>query len=458
MSNKIVIIGGVAAGSKAAAKIKRMRPDYNVELYTDESYISYSACGMPYFIEGTIKELNDLLVRTPEKFKEQGVDVFLRHKCIKIMPDVKNVVIKDLETDKEHILGYSKLILATGASPYMPPIENSHYDNVHVLRRLPDGLKIKNRVQESKSVTIIGGSFIALELLEAFIHNGLYVNIITDAPYLMNHYDYDMAKQIQEYILSIHGDKINLITGDTALKFEGENNHASRIITHGGKTVESDFIVVCTGVVPNSELAFEAGLELGVKNSIRVDERMQTSDEHIYAAGDCCEKTCIISKSKTYMALGSIANKEGRVVAINVVGEEENFPGILISTVTRYFDYTMSMVGLTEVEAAKLGFETITTTVTKRDKAGYMPDVGNIILKIVVDKNTQKILGAQAIGEGDVDKRITTMAGVIMENATIDQFMHVDLPYAPPYSAVVDILHVASLKIHDKLKKLEKID
>jgi len=453
---KVVIIGAVAAGAKAAAKLKRLRPDWDVEVYTQDEHVSYAACGMPYFIKGTFDDVNRLFARSVEDFERQGINIHTGHKCIKLLPDIKSVVIKNLQNGQESVVSYGKLILATGAKPFLPPIKNLNYKNIYTLRNVSDAIAIKEKMHNSKSVTIIGGGYIAIEMLEAFVHNGLKATVITDSMHLMNFYDLDIAKLIQENVLEISKGQADIITSDPVVAIEGENEYASKTITMKGVEVESDFILLCAGIYPNSELAIEAGLETGVKNSIRVDSRMRTSNEHIYAAGDCCEKTGYVSKTKWYIGLGSIANKEGRVAAINAAGYEENFSGILLSAVTKYFDFNIAKVGLTEVMALERGYEILSAKVTKRDRAGYMPDVADITLKMIADAKTGKILGAQAVGYGDAEKRICIVAAAIQGNLGIEDFLNLDLPYAPPFSSVVDVLHICCMQLKDKITTFNK--
>ena len=454
-NKKIVIIGGVAAGAKAATKIKKMRPDFDVTIFTDEEYVSYSGCGMPYFIEGIVPTIDKLLVRSVEDFNKEGIDVFTRHRCIKILREEKKVLIKDLNSQVENLVDYDKLLLATGASPFYPPIENIGYDNIYPLRSLPDSLKIKEKMEKSKTVTIIGGGYNAIELLEAFVHKGLKVTLITDGMYLMNQFDLDMAKLIHENVLKMHPEQVKIIAGEPVVSFTGENNYASKAITVRGTEVKSDFFVLCTGIHPNSQIAMKAGLETGMRKAIRVNQYMQTSDENIYAAGDCCEKTGFITGAKVYNGLGSIANKEGRVAAINIAGGKETNPGTLLSAITKYFNFNISMSGLTEIEASDYGIKTISATVTKRDRAGYMPGVENITVKLIADKETSRIIGIQAVGFGDVDKRVSTTSVAIQSGMKVKDFMHIDLPYAPPFSSVLDVLHICGNILNDKIDTLK---
>lgn len=453
-SKKIVIIGGVAAGTKAATKIKRLKPEYDVKIYTAESIVSYSGCGMPYFIEGIVPNIEQLMVRSVEDFAKEGINVYVKHRCTSILRKEKKVSIKNLETKEDFLVDYDKLLIATGASPFIPPIENVDYDNIFTLRTISDAIKIKEKMENSTTVTIIGGGYNAIELLEAFVHNGLNVTLITDGMYLMNQFDLDMGKFIHENVLKMTPSQVKIIAGEPVIAFDGENNSATTVYTVRGTEVKTDFFVLCTGIHPNSKLAMDAGLETGLRKAIRVNNKMQTSDENIYAAGDCCEKTGFITNAKVYNGLGSIANKEARVAAINMTGGNETNPGTLLSAITKYFDFDLGMAGLTEIEASDYGITTISATATKRDKAGYMPDANNITVKLIANKANSQIIGIQAAGFGDVDKRISAAAVGIQAGMNVNDFMYIDLPYAPPFSSVLDVLHICANILNDKISKI----
>ena len=363
------------------------------EMYSDEEFISYSACGLPYFIEGIIPTMDELLVRSPEEFERQGICVFTKQKAIKIEPENQSVHFLNIKTNEIYEVSYDILVLATGARPYIPEIENiADFKNVYTLRTLKDGVGIKEKMLQSKSATLIGFGYIAIEILEAFIKNGLHVNIINPLPYLMNVFDDDVAEKIQEHIIERDGNSITMYNSDVAVKFEGEKETATKVITKNGKEILSDFIVICAGVVPNSELAAKAGLKIGYKNSIWVNSHMRTSFPRIYAVGDCCEKHHMVTHNPCWLPLGSTANKEGRCAAINISNGNCDFEGVMGAAVSRYFNFTVAMTGITEREAKSLKYDVITATVTKEDRAGYMPHAAEITLKLVVDRNAREIL------------------------------------------------------------------
>lgn len=446
---KIVIIGGCAAGPKAASKCKRINPDNIVELYTLENMVSYSACGLPYFIGGIVPNVNNLLVRSPEEFKKMGIDVFLNHKCTKINPDKKTVIFND---EKE--VSYDDLILCIGSNPFIPNIKNYNLKNVFNLKVIEDGINIKNFAQTSKSAVLIGAGYIALELLEAFIRNDIKTTVIEKSSRIMPVFDDEISDEIKQEILNNSKGLVEFINNDEVVEFLGNENFEG-VITRNGVKIEADFCVVAVGVKPNVDIARDAGIEIGVTGAIKVDNKMRTSIENIWAAGDCTENIFIPTKQSVYRALGTIAYKQGRVAAINVnsdfTGVSEQFDGILGSMVTKFFNYSIAATGLSENAAKELtgyfNIVPISATVEEYDKAGYMPKIGTLKVKLTVDKRTGEILGAQAIGTGDADKRISVVASALRANLTIYEFLHLDLPYSPPFSSTIDPLLTAAYKL-----------
>lgn len=449
---KIVIIGGVAAGAKIAAKSRRLKPDAEINIYTDDTHVSYSACGLPYFIEGNFDNSQMLIARTPEEFEQNNIHIHLLHKCTKILPDKKQIIVFDKENNQEITVDYDKLAITTGARPIIPPIKNPNLKNIFTLRTLEDGIAIKEKALNSKQAVIIGGGYIGIELLEAFVKLGLKVTVIEFAPRIMSVFDDDISDLIKSHILERDGENVEIATSECADEFLGEDE-VRGVRTKSGREFGADFVIIAAGVKPNVEISADAGIELGETGAIKVNNRMQTNIPDIYAAGDCTEKTHIVSKTPTWVPLGSTANKEGRSAAINLCGGEDCFEGILGSAVTRYFDLTMSITGLTEKQAAKLGFEPVSVIVTKSDKVGYMPEAKNITIKLIADKKSRRLLGAQGIGRGDADKRINTLATGLICPMTVDDFFSSDITYAPPYSPSIDPLLTAAENLIKKLNE-----
>lgn len=449
---KIVIVGGVAAGAKAAAKSRRLLPDAEIDIYTQDTHVSYSACGLPYYIEGNFEDYRALLVRSPEEFAKSGINVHLKHKVSKILPKTKQVLVENLDSPECSLVSYDKLILAIGARPFIPNIKHIALNNVFTLRTIEDGIAIRQKVESSQKAVIIGGGYIGIELLESCVKQGLHTTLIERNDSIMPMFDSDMSKLIKTQLMSINDGKFEIITSDNVTEMVGDNNGVTSVRTASGKDIETDLVILCAGVVPNVEIAIDAGIALGETGAIKVTKRMETNIKDIYACGDCVEDLHLISNTPVWVPLGSNANKEGRCAAMNACGFDDEFPGVLASAVTRCMKLTMSMTGLTETQAQKLGYETVSATVTKYDKVGYMPDANNITLKIIADKKTKRLLGGQGVGAGDADKRINTLATALIAKLTVEDFYNNDLTYSPPFSPTIDPLLNAAQLLLSKLE------
>lgn len=447
----IVIIGGVAAGAKAAAKARRLLPDAKIDIYTEDTHVSYSSCGLPYYIQGNFNDYKKLIVRTPEEFAQQNVDVHLLNRVIKIIPKTQKILVKDLTNDVEFPVAYDKLVIATGAKPYIPDIKNVNMPNVYKVRTLEDGIAIKEAMQNARHVTIVGGGYIGIEMLESFVKNNIQTTLIEASSHVLSMLDSDIAELIIEYIKEESNDYAKLLTNDTVVSFEGKDK-VEEVITANGEHFATDMVIMCAGIRPTVDIAVEAGIKLGKTGAIKVNSRMETNIENIYACGDCIEETNVITHRQVWLPLGTNANKEGRCAAVNLAGYTEDFEGVLGSTVTRYLNLTISTTGLTHKVAEEEGFDPVSIVVTKRDKAGYMPEVRNVTIKLTADKRTHKLLGGQAIGCGDADKRINTLSVGLLNGITVEEFLGADITYAPPFSTTIDPLLSATRLLIDKLR------
>ena len=448
---KIVIIGGVAAGAKAAAKTKRMLPDAEVVIYTQDKNVSYSTCGLPYYIEGSFEDWQKLIVRTKEEFEKSGINVFTEHRVTKIIPENKEIIVHDLVTDNIETTNYDKLVIATGAVPITKGYEKFTQKNIYTLHTLEDGVAIRDRMRSIQNITLIGGGYINIELMEAFVRNGKNVTLIEKAPFIFSILDEDISAIIQNYIQENSKGLVKIITDDMISDFIGEEE-VTGIYTAKGIGFETEMVVLSIGVRPVVDIAEEAGIKLGVTGAIKVNSRMETNIRDIYACGDCAEKVHIISNTPVWIPLGSTANKEGRTAAINLSGGSKDFEGVLGSAVTRYFDLNIAKTGLTEKSARTLGFDPVSTVITKKDKAGYMPEVKNITLKLIADRRSHRILGAQAVGYGDANKKVDNISVGLANYLEVKDLLDVDLTYAPPFASSVDILHSAARIIQAKLQ------
>ncbi len=452
---KIIVIGGGAAGAKAASKAKRQNPKNHVELYTRECDIAYSLCGLPYYVEGSVQDINKLIVRTPQEFINNGISVFLQHEAQEIFPEKNCILINN-----NHIF-YDELILALGAHVNLPQVKNANANNIFTLRSLCSGVLVKEKMKVSKTVLIVGGGYIAIELIEAFIKNGLDVVLIEKNNRFASDFDEDFSKLIQDMIAYKCKDKLKTCFSENVIEFKvDENNNFISAVTDLNNEYFADFCVLATGAKPNVNLAKNAGIILGSTGAIKVDNKMRTNIPNIYACGDCAEKYCIITRQATYIGLGTIANKEGRVAAINATCDDcfESFDGVLKSTITKFFEFTVSKTGLTMQEALKykdlINLEPISATITKNDKAGYMPDTNKLTIKLVADKRSGEILGAQGIGwSGNISQRINTITSALRSRLTVEQLLHLDLAYAPPFSSSIDPILTAAYQLKEQMKK-----
>lgn len=436
---EIVIIGGVAAGAKAAAKIKRLLPSSNVSIYTDDTHVSYSSCGLPYYIEGNFSDYKSLLVRSVEEFQASGINVYLKAKVEKILIPQQQVLV--CSNNQIRLVKYDRLIIATGARPLIPNINGiNDFDNVYTLRKIEDGIKIKEKMLQSKHAVIIGSGYIGLELLEAFVRNGLEVDVIEKNDRIMPMFDPDMSDIIKTRIESCNSKTFAFHTGETVSEFIGKGRTLTHVKTLSGKTFKTDFVLLSAGIVPNSEIAKDAGIKIGESGAIKVNKLMQTSVPNIYACGDCCEEPHLISGHSVWVPLGSTANKEGRCAALNAAGVYTVFEGVLGSAVSRCLNTTMSMTGLTTREAENFGYTSVSAVVSKSDMVAYMPEASDITIKVIADKVTGLLLGGQAVGSLGADKRINSLASALVGKLTVKQFGNNDLTYSPPFSPTIDPL------------------
>jgi NADPH-dependent 2,4-dienoyl-CoA reductase/sulfur reductase-like enzyme/rhodanese-related sulfurtransferase len=409
-----------------------------VKVFTKERYISYAGCGLPYYIGGIIKEKQELLVRSPQDFKlEQGIDIYTEYEVKKINPSEKSVTVENLKTGEISQYSYDKLIIATGASPIVPPLENIGLANIFTLRSVSDAFAIRELLDSGavKKAVVVGGGFIGLEAAENLKHRGIEVTIVELVPHILPPFDEEIALYAQNHMKS---KGVNILTGEKVTGFEGAGGKVSKVKTSAGD-IEADMVILSIGVRANTAIAAEAGIELGVTRAIKVNKYMETNIKDIYAAGDCAENINLITGKPVWYPMGSTSNKTGRIAGRNAALEgsedlRESLDGVLGTTIVRLFEVNAAKTGLSERDALKEGYEIETILVPANDKAHYFPGYRQIITKLVVEKNTHKVLGAQVVGEGVADKPIDTIATAITLGARVEDLAKLDLAYAPPFS------------------------
>ena len=452
---KVVIVGGVAAGPKVASKIIRLMPNAEVTLVEKGEFLSYAGCGLPYYVSGVVEAQGELMstpigvVRDPAFFqKVKNVRVLNRTEATEIDRPSKRLRVKGVTDGQESWLEYDKLVLATGACPVVPPIDGVDLDNVFALHGIYDAEGIRSVLaeQDARDVVIVGGGLIGAEAAEALVERGCRVTIVEMLPQILGMLDWQMARLVAQHMES-HGVKV--LTDTKVLRFEGDGK-VSSVVTDAG-ALAADLVILAVGVRANVTLADQAGLEIGSTGGIKVDGHMQTSDPDIYAAGDCVESVDLVTGGPCYVPLGSTANKHGRVAAVNVCGGNDTFGGVLGSTVCKVFDYCVARTGLTEAAARNAGYDVTVAMVPGPDKAHFMPDAKRLLLRLIVDSTTRRLLGAQAIGPGAGDKRIDVAAMAITARMTVDDIANADLCYAPPYASAMDNMITASNVARNKL-------
>ncbi len=447
---KVVIVGGVAGGATAAARLRRLDETAEIVVFERSGFISYANCGLPYYIGGVIEDEAELTLQTPESFYERfRVQVKVRHEVTAIDRAAKTVTVHDLTTGRFFTESYDKLLLAPGAKPTQPALPGVGLDWLFTLRTVEDTLRIRRFVDEQhpQSVVLAGGGFIGLELAENLRERGLDVTIVQRPRQLMAPFDADMAALIHREVRA-HG--VHLALGHTVEGFT-ETDGSVEVLLKGAQPLRADMVVLAIGVTPDSHLAADAGLELGLKGSIAVNDRMQTSDPDIYAVGDAVQVRHFVSGQPALIALAGPANKQGRIAADNIAGGDSHFKGSQGSSVLKIFGLTAAATGLNEGAARRAGLDTDAVVLSPMNHAGYYPGGQVMTMKVVFERRTGKILGAQIIGSDGVDKRIDVLATAIRAGMSAYDLTELDLAYAPPYSSAKDPVNMAGYMIENLL-------
>lgn len=464
----MVIVGGVAAGPKVAAKLRRLDREAEITILERGEFLSYAGCGLPYYVGGEINEYRELMetpigvLRDPEFFeRSKGIKVYNHTEVLKINRKEKTVEARNTNTGESFVLPYDYLVLATGAKVSFPPFKAVDLEHqgginlrdlghVYTLHGIEDAEAIRWTISRklAKKAVIVGGGLIGMEMTESLAKNGLEITIIEVLPEILPILDEDMGILVRRYCQS---KGVTIRVGERIEQFEGQDGVVRRVITDKG-AYETDLVVVATGFKPNVDLAQRAGLEIGETGGVRVDMFMRTSDPSIFAVGDCVEVENLVCGKAAYMPMGSLANKQGRAAAINIAGGSEAFRGGLNSVIFKLFDYTVARTGLTVRQAKDLGYEVEYALVPAPDRAHYFPGAKSVITKLIADKRSGKLLGAQIVGLGEVTKTIYAVAVALYYGGKVEDLSNMDLPYAPPYSSAIDNLCVAANVLRNKME------
>ena len=458
--DRVAIIGGVAAGTAAAAKCRRQDEDLEIIIYEKDKYISYGTCGLPYFVSGKIVNMNKLLINTPEKFSKRfNVDVRTEHEVLNIDAKNKKIFVRDLKNNKEFEDHYDKLILTTGSVPIEIKMEGYGASNIFVLKTMKDALDIKKYLKEisstgkkDRNAVIIGGGFIGLELLEAYLEGGFSVSIIEKDSQILPMFDWEIIEYLENQLEDLG---IRILKNEEAKKLiKGDDNKVSKVVTSGGEELDTDMVFFGIGTRPNSMIAAGAGIKIGKSGAVIVDEFMRTSIEDIYAAGDCCECENLISGDRRSYNLATIANRQGRTAGYNVAGGNERFDGSIVTSIIKVLDIAIGKTGLSLKEAKRLGIDAGCIEVHYGSHAGYYPGAETMHMLVVFDRKSRKLIGLEAIGRDGIDKRVDIASTAIKGGLTIEDLASTELAYQPAYGSARDSINIFGM-IAENLQKEE---
>ena len=459
VSQRVVVVGGVSAGAKAAARIARLDPDAEVTVVEKGQFLSYAGCGLPYYISGTVQEQRALLssplgdVRDSSFFHAlKNVRTLDQTEATEIDRAGRTVRIRRLTDGTETELRYDNLVLATGARAAIPRFEGTDLDGVYTLHGVEDAEAIRGRLRDpqAKEVVIVGGGVLGCQITEAVALQGSRISLVEAQPSILGIVDPELAAHVQKH-LARRGVRVH--AGCAVVGLEG-NGRVERVLLADGRALPCDFAILATGVQPRVDLAQQAGLELGVTGAVKVDASQRSSDPHIFAVGDCAENRHVITGEPTWIPTGSNATRQGRVAANNICGREQRSPGVVGSWILKVFDWTVANTGLSAAQAQAAGYDPVTVVIVGPDRAHYLPTSQHILLKLVADRDSRKVLGLQGIGPGEVAKRIDIVATALAAGLDLDRIAELDLAYAPPYSLALDNVVTAANVLRNKLDGL----
>ena len=452
MTERVVVVGADAAGMSAASQAKRLRgDDLDVVALERGRHTSYSACGIPYWIGGVVDSEDDLIARTPEEHRANGIDLRLRSEATALDMDRREVEVRDHEAGRTYRVGFDHLVLATGARPRRPDIPGMDAPGVLGVQTLDDGERALAALQERapQRVVVVGGGYIGIEMAEAMVQRGLAVTVVTRSPEPMATLDADMGRLVHA---EMEGMGIDVRTSVTLEAVETDDTGWVRAVLTSAGRFEADLVVLGTGVEPETTLAAAAGLTLGRWGGLVTDLQMRVFDsEGVWAAGDCVESIDLVSGNRVHVALGTHANKQGRVLGTNLGGGYATFPGVVGTAISKVCELEIARTGLKETDCDAVGYQWLTVVVESTTRAGYFPGATEITVKLVVEKRTGRLLGGQIVGKEGAAKRIDALAVALWNQMTVEEISGLDLGYAPPFSPVWDPVLVAARAAASKL-------
>lgn len=446
MVQRLVVVGGDAAGMSAASQAKKRRPDLSVVAFERGPETSYSACGIPYWIGGDVEARADLIARTPDEHRAAGIDVRVRTEVTGIDVEQRSVTWRNLVDGTEGTQSYDDLVYATGSEPIRPQVPDIDAEGVYGVQVLADGARLREELLGGRvrHVAVVGGGYIGLEIAEACRRRGLEVTVVDRSETLLSSIDPDLGRAVAD---AVAGLGIGLVLGDEVVAIDvGPGGRARAVLTATGREVPADLVVLGLGVRPSVRLARAAGLPVGSSGGLVVDRRMRTPVAGVWAAGDCVESLHLVSGRRVVVALGTHANKQGRVAGINLGGGYATFPGVIGTAVTKICDVEVGRTGLSSREATSAGFAFVTASVDSTTKAGYYPGAEPIRVKLIAERHSGRLLGAQVVGREASAKRIDALAICIWNRMSVDEVLSLDLAYAPPFSPVWDPVLIAARK------------
>ncbi len=462
---RLVVIGGVAAGMSAASSYRRLKPEAEAIVLEKDYFISYGACSLPYYVSDDVKDFQDLISLTPEvATEERGITVLTRHEATAIDPSKKEVSVRNLDKNEETKISYDKLVIATGGLPVKPPLPGIDLQNVFTIRTLIDGIEMKKFIGEwgsfqvcvgspecfyvnrfgaekrTMKAVIVGGGYIGMEMCESFRKRGLEVAVIEKMDRVLGTMDKSITDVVDE---KVKAEGVKLFKETSVEGFEGSKGMVTGVRTDKG-VFDADLVLLAIGARPNTKLAQEAGIELGANGAIKVDDYLRTNMPDVYAGGDCAEAKHLVTGKKVYIPLGTTANKQGRIAGENAAGKNNIFEGVVGTAITKVFDLEVARTGLSPLEAQREGYDFFVSTVKGRSRSSAYPSGKRITVSYFVERGTGRLLGAQMVGEEGVAHRIDTLAACLYSKMTVEDVARLDLGYAPPFATVWDPILVAA--------------